>query len=85
MVQFHYWILTQREKKNTLIQKDICIPVFLVVITRDNPNVRQIDEWIRTTWYTYMHMDTHTHTQKYYAAVEKVSVLFETTWKNLMK
>ena len=56
---------TYPKKTKTLIQKDICIPMFIAALFTiakmwKQPKCPLIDEWIRETWYTHTH--THTHT-----------------------
>ena len=51
MQQSHYWVFTQRFKK-TLIQSDICTPVFIAALSTiaklwKEPKCPPTDEWIK--------------------------------------
>jgi len=46
------------QKTKTLIQKDICTPMFIVTLFAivkfwEQPKCPSIDEWIKRVWYTY--------------------------------
>ena len=69
------------KKSKTLIQKNICIPMFISALFTmakilKQPMCPSIDEWIKMLWYIY--------TIKYYSAIKKNEILlFATTWINL--
>ena len=61
------------------IQKDVCIPMFIVLFTkakiRKKPNLPTTEEWIKM-WYIY--------SIEYYSAITKNEILsFVTTWIDL--
>ena len=66
------------KKPETLIQKTICTPMFIVVLfatakTWKQPTCPSVDEWIKKLWYIY--------TMKYYSAGKKKEILpFATAW-----
>ena len=50
----------------TLIQKDICTPVFIeaqftIASTWKQPKCPLTDDWIKEIWHTHTHTHTHTH------------------------
>ena len=54
--------------EKTIIQKDICTPVFIAVLftiarTWKQPKCPMVDEWIKKMWYIY--------TMEYYSAIKK--------------
>ena len=76
-----------KTRTKTLIQKDTCTPMFIVVLFTiakiwKQPKCPLTDEWKQKMWYTHTH--THTHTLEYYSAVIKNEILpFATTWMDL--
>ena len=60
--QFNFW--EYPNEKKTLIQKDICTPMFIAALfivakTGKQPEYLLMGEWIKKLWYT------HTHTLMY--------------------
>ena len=58
--QFNFW--EYPNEKKTLIQKDICTPMFIAALfivakTGKQPEYLLMGEWIKKLWYTH----THTH------------------------
>ena len=68
------------KKTKSLIQKDICTPMFIAALFTiakiwKQPKCPSVDDWIKT-WYIY--------TMEYYAALRKKQILpFATTWMKL--
>ena len=69
------------KKPKTLIQKDICTPMFTAVLITilkisKEPKCPSVNEWIKKWWYVY--------TTKYYLALKNNKILpFSTTWVDL--
>ena len=54
--------------EKTIIQKDICTPMFIAALftiarTQKQPKCPTMDEWIKKMWYTY--------TMEYYSAIKR--------------
>ena len=65
------------KKPKTLIQKKICIPMFIAVVFTiakiwKQPKCLSKDEWIKKLWYTY--------TLEYYLAIIKSYLLQQHGW-----
>ena len=63
-------------RKETKIEKDICIPLFIAALftiarTWKQPRCLSIDEWIKKLWYIY--------TMEYYSAIKR------NTFKSILK
>ena len=75
------------KETKTLIQKDICTPMFTatlftIVKTRKQPTCPSTDEWIKKLRYIYVYI-YHIH-MEYYSAIKKEEILpFVTTWLDL--
>ena len=59
----------QKQKQKTLIQKDICTPVFTeasftIAKIRKQPKCPSTDEWIKKMW--------HIYTMEYYSAIKRM-------------
>ena len=69
------------KKSKTLIQKNVCIPIFIAVLfTIANiwrqPKCPTVDEWIKPL--------CHIYTMEYYSAIKKKKTLpFATVWMDL--
>ena len=65
----------------TIIQKDICTPILVVVLfttanTWKQPKCTSMDQWINKMWYIY--------TMEYYLAIKKNKIMpFTATWMQL--
>ena len=76
--QSHSWAYTPEK---TIIQKDICIPMFiaaLFTIARSwkQPKCPLTDKWIKKMWYIY--------TVEYYSAIKRNEIgSFVETWMDL--
>ena len=79
--QFYSQVYIWGKKMKTLIQKDICTPMFteaLFTIARicKQPQCLSIDEWTKKIWSMY--------TMEYYSAIKKNEILpFAATWMDL--
>ena len=65
--QFHSWAYIQKRQK--LIQKDPCTPMFIAVLFTIAKTFKQLkfpsrDEWIKKMWYIY--------TMEYYSAKKRM-------------
>ena len=65
-------LITYLKKSETLIQKNICIPMFIAVLLTiakiwKQPKCPSVDEWIKILWYIYM--------MEHYPAINKKEVL----------
>lgn len=63
------------KKMKTLIQKDICIPMFVEVLftiakIQEQPKCPLMDEWIKIS-HTHTHICAHTHAVEYYLAIKR--------------
>ena len=71
----------------TIIQKDICNPVFIAALftiakTWKQPKCPSADEWLEKMWGVCVCV--HTHTLKYYSTMKKNEITpFATTWMAL--
>ena len=59
---------SKRIQKETIIQKDICTPMFIAALftiakTWKQPKCPMTDEWIKKMWYIY--------TMEYYSAIKR--------------
>ena len=69
------------KKPETLIQKNICSPMFTAVLLTipkiwKQPKCLSVDEQIKKLWYIY--------TMEYYSAIKKKAILpFATAWMDL--
>ena len=84
-LQFHSWYITKRKKK--LIQKDTFTLLFIAALFTiaelwKQPKCPSTDEWIKM-WYMHIHMNTHTHTMKYYSVIKNKILSFAATWMDL--
>ena len=67
--------------KKTIIQKDICTPMFIAVLftiarTWKQPKCPSTEEWIKKMW--------HIYTMEYYLAIKRNKIeLFVVTWMDL--
>ena len=65
--QFHSWVSIKKEMK-TLIQKDICTPMFTAAVftiakTWKQPKCPLTDEWIKIMCCIYVYIHTHIYIQ----------------------
>ena len=72
---------TYQKKTKSLIQKDICTPMFIAALFTiakiwKQPKGPSVNKWIKRRWCT--------QTMEYYSAIKKKEILpFETTWMYL--
>ena len=79
----YYLIPLHPKNPETLIQKNLCTPMFIAALftianSWKDPKCPSVNEWIKKLWYSY--------TKEYYAAERKKGFLpFKTAWMELEK
>ena len=58
--QFHCWVSFSKKMK-TIIQKDVCTPLFLealsiIAMIVNQPTCPSTDKWIKKMWYAYIYI-----------------------------